>query len=80
METVDVVIVGAGPTGLGAASRLNQLKHESWLLLDAFDEAGGLACTDVTPEGTASLSLFSLIGVGWRVWKGNDTLSIPYQH
>jgi hypothetical protein len=28
-----------------------QLKHESWILLDSFSEAGGLACTDVTPEG-----------------------------
>ena len=39
------------PKGLGAASRLNQLKKEDWLLVDAFAEAGGLACTDVTPEG-----------------------------
>ena len=51
MQTVDILIVGAGPTGLGAASRLEQHKHEDWLLIDAFDEAGGLACTDVTPEG-----------------------------
>ena len=52
METrVDILVVGAGPTGLGAASRLKQHKHDDWLLVDAFDEAGGLACTDVTPEG-----------------------------
>jgi hypothetical protein len=25
--------------------------HPSWLMIDAFAEAGGLACTDVTPEG-----------------------------
>ena len=47
----DIVIIGAGPTGLGAATRLNQLGHKNWLLIDAFDGAGGLACTDVTPEG-----------------------------
>ena len=47
----DIVIIGAGPTGLGAATRLNQLGKEDWLLLDAFQEAGGLACTDVTSEG-----------------------------
>jgi protoporphyrinogen oxidase len=51
MQKVDVVIVGAGPTGLGAASRLKQHKHEDWLLVDAFSEAGGLAMTDITPEG-----------------------------
>lgn len=47
----DIVIIGAGPTGLGAATRLNQLGHEDWMLVDGFDEAGGLACTDVTAEG-----------------------------
>lgn len=31
---VDVLIVGAGPTGLGAATRLNQHGKESWLLID----------------------------------------------
>lgn len=30
-----MLIVGAGPTGLGAATRLNQLGHPSWLLVDA---------------------------------------------
>lgn len=32
---VGVLIVGAGPTGLGAATRLHQLGHPSWLLCDA---------------------------------------------
>jgi protoporphyrinogen oxidase len=51
MEKVDILILGAGPTGLGAATRLKQHKFEDWLLVDSFNEAGGLACTDVTPEG-----------------------------
>ena len=51
IESVDVLIVGSGPTGLGAATRLHQLGKTDWLLCDAFSEAGGLACTDVTPEG-----------------------------
>jgi phytoene dehydrogenase-like protein len=51
MEYHDIVILGSGPTGLGAATRLKQLGKEDWLMCDAFQEAGGLACTDITPEG-----------------------------
>lgn len=51
IESVDILILGAGPTGLGAATRLQQHGHTNWLLADAFSEAGGLACTDITPEG-----------------------------
>ncbi|KAF7551043.1 hypothetical protein G7046_g7828 [Stylonectria norvegica] len=48
---VDVLVIGMGPTGLGAAKRLNQFNGPSWLILDSGDKAGGLASTDVTPEG-----------------------------
>jgi len=48
---VDLLIIGAGPTGLGAARRLHQLKNESYLVVDEQPEAGGLASTDVTAEG-----------------------------
>lgn len=51
MTEIDVLIIGSGPTGLGAATRLNQHRHDSWMVVDASEEAGGLACTDVTPEG-----------------------------
>eukprot|EP01039_Chlorochromonas_danica_P001327 gene1327-1449_t len=51
MEEVDVLVLGAGPTGLGAATRLNQHKYENWLMVDAAEEAGGLSSTAVTAEG-----------------------------
>ncbi|KFY83843.1 hypothetical protein V500_09839 [Pseudogymnoascus sp. VKM F-4518 (FW-2643)] len=48
---VDILIIGAGPTGLGAAKRLNQINGPSWLIVDANETPGGLASTDITPEG-----------------------------
>ncbi|KAL8762592.1 MAG: hypothetical protein Q9184_001446 [Pyrenodesmia sp. 2 TL-2023] len=49
--SVDVLVIGAGPTGLGAAKRLNQINGPSWLIIDCNETPGGLASTDVTPEG-----------------------------
>lgn len=51
VQKVGVLVLGAGPTGLGAATRLNQLGYDNWLMVDQAEEAGGLACTDITPEG-----------------------------
>ncbi|SMQ51495.1 unnamed protein product [Zymoseptoria tritici ST99CH_3D7] len=48
---VDVLVIGAGPTGLGAAKRLNQIDGPSWLIVDNNEVPGGLASTDITPEG-----------------------------
>ncbi|KAJ5035457.1 uncharacterized protein L3040_007924 [Drepanopeziza brunnea f. sp. 'multigermtubi'] len=48
---VDILVIGAGPTGLGAAKRLNQIDGPSWMIIDSNEKAGGLASTDVTPEG-----------------------------
>lgn len=33
-QQVAVLVVGAGPTGLGAATRLHQHGHTDWLLID----------------------------------------------
>ncbi|EDN09474.1 hypothetical protein HCAG_06641 [Histoplasma mississippiense (nom. inval.)] len=49
--SVDVLVIGAGPTGLGAAKRLNQIDGPSWMIVDANETPGGLASTDITPEG-----------------------------
>lgn len=46
-----MLIVGAGPTGLGAAWRLDQLGHRDWLLCEALAEAGGLASSVVDEHG-----------------------------
>lgn len=50
-EHVGILLIGAGPTGLGAASRLTQHKYDDWLLIDSAPEAGGLSATEVTKEG-----------------------------
>ncbi len=46
-----ILIVGAGPTGLGAASRLVEHGHENWLLVDAASTAGGLSSSIVDDAG-----------------------------
>lgn len=40
-----IVIIGAGPAGLGAAWRLQELGHTNWLLLEQGLEPGGLAAS-----------------------------------
>jgi protoporphyrinogen oxidase len=46
-----IVILGAGPTGLGAAWRLEERGHENWLLCESSSHAGGLASSVVDPHG-----------------------------
>lgn len=50
-DTPRVVIVGAGPCGLGAARELTHLKHENWILTEASDHAAGHAGSVVDPQG-----------------------------
>lgn len=47
----DIVIIGAGPTGLGAARRLEELGNHDWLLLESSSEAGGLAASFTDDQG-----------------------------
>jgi protoporphyrinogen oxidase len=49
--SIQHLILGAGPTGLGAARRLEELGHKDWLLLEAGAEAGGLAASFVDEKG-----------------------------
>jgi protoporphyrinogen oxidase len=45
------LIIGAGPTGLGAAWRLQNLGQENWHIVSAGDSAGGLAGSVVDERG-----------------------------
>lgn len=45
------VILGAGPTGLGAALRLLELEETDFLLIEAKREAGGLSASVVDDQG-----------------------------
>ena len=49
MDT-EFLIIGAGPTGLGAASRLEE-NGRDWLLLESTEEFGGLAASFVDEAG-----------------------------
>ncbi|HWW84252.1 MAG TPA: FAD-dependent oxidoreductase [Vicinamibacterales bacterium] len=51
MSNVDILIVGAGPTGLGAAWRLSALGHAGWRLCERGTHAGGLAGSIVDEHG-----------------------------
>jgi protoporphyrinogen oxidase len=46
-----VVILGAGPTGLGAAYRLAELGHEDWDIFERARHVGGLASSYTDPYG-----------------------------
>jgi protoporphyrinogen oxidase len=51
MKRYKYVIIGAGPTGLGAAYRLKELRETDFLLLDLEDGVGGLAKSFTDDQG-----------------------------
>ncbi|HEX6217214.1 MAG TPA: FAD-dependent oxidoreductase, partial [Vicinamibacterales bacterium] len=46
-----IVIIGAGPTGLGAAWRLHELGNQNWSLYESTDHPGGLASSVIDNQG-----------------------------
>jgi protoporphyrinogen oxidase len=46
-----ILILGAGPTGLGAAYQCQSLGHADWLLVEAAEACGGLASSFVDEQG-----------------------------
>lgn len=51
MNTKRIVIIGAGPTGLGAAYRLHELGYENWILYEKSDYVGGHSSSHVDSHG-----------------------------
>ena len=51
MNSPKIVVIGAGPTGLGAACRLHELGYENWILYEASDHVGGHAASHVDANG-----------------------------
>jgi len=46
-----IVIIGAGPTGLGAAHRLHELGYQNWELYEKADDVGGHSTSHVDAKG-----------------------------
>jgi UDP-galactopyranose mutase len=46
-----IVIIGAGPTGLGAGYRLKELGYRNFLILEARNRVGGLASSEKSGNG-----------------------------
>jgi protoporphyrinogen oxidase len=46
-----IVVLGAGPTGLSAAWRLQERGHDDWLLVEASDRVGGLSMSVLDDAG-----------------------------
>jgi protoporphyrinogen oxidase len=46
-----IIIIGAGPTGLGAGYRLRELGHSNFLMLEARNKVGGLASSEKSANG-----------------------------
>ena len=51
MASKKIVIIGAGPTGLGAAYRLHELGYDNWVLYEKSDDVGGHATSHVDKHG-----------------------------
>jgi protoporphyrinogen oxidase len=51
MNTKKIVIIGGGPTGLGAAYRLHELGYQNWALYERNNYVGGHASSHVDEKG-----------------------------
>ena len=51
MDNKRIVIIGAGPTGLGAAYRLNELGYDNWIVYEKGEDVGGHSTSHVDNQG-----------------------------
>ncbi len=51
MAPKKIVIVGAGPLGVGAGARLQERDHQDWVLFEKSNKVGGLAGSETDPQG-----------------------------
>jgi protoporphyrinogen oxidase len=63
-ESVDFLVIGAGPTGLGAAARLER-HGADYLIVDSADRVGGAAAA-VTDDHGFSWSVVGASGAQWN--------------
>ncbi|RTZ45518.1 NAD(P)/FAD-dependent oxidoreductase [Candidimonas sp. SYP-B2681] len=71
IEHFDVVIVGAGMSGLAAAYHLQRtLPHLKYVILDSLESYGGTWLTHSYPGARSDSDLFTF-GYQFKPWKGN---------
>ena len=74
-QHVDVLVVGAGISGIGAAYHLKeQFPDKSFLILDALDARGGTWWTHRYPGVRSDSDLFTF-GYGFKPWRGASIAS-----
>lgn len=54
-----IIIIGAGPTGLGTAYRLHELSHDDFTVYDCNPYVGGLAASFQDDKGFTWTSPFT---------------------
>ncbi len=69
VEHVDVLVVGAGISGIGAAYHLQKEGGRSFLVLDALESYGGTWWTHKYPGVRSDSDLFTF-GYGFKPWRG----------
>lgn len=75
VEELDIVIIGAGLTGINAAYRLQtQLPNHSYAILEARDSLGGTWDFWKYP-GIRSDSTMALYGFPWRPWPFEESMA-----